>query len=180
MTLLASIATRASAILTGTYPVGTPYLTASTFAETPVMMPLQNPEFPGGSRKAAANRRFDLTWERLGFDPPGSENGCNGPWVRSATLLVRVQYEIARPNKLAPPDADLALGALEAASRHAIDDAAAIQWAFLRPGAFADLALGVLLDQDAAVEKADSLRAVGSTRVRFLVAQSAASSPGLW
>lgn len=180
--LLDDIAGRATAILTGAWPEApaSPYLTAGTFSASPVMMPMQNPDFPGGTRKAYANRRFDFVWERLAFDPPGSENGCQGPWVRAATLVVRVQYEVVRPNKLAPTDNNLVLGALEAATRHALDDAAAIQWALLRPGAFSGLAIGVLLDQDATAESADSLRALGVTRVRFLLSQSAVTSPGLW
>jgi hypothetical protein len=178
--LLDSLSTRVSAILTGTHPSGTPYLTAGVFCAGQVSLPAQNARFPGGAAKAAANRRFDLAWSPLGFDPPGSENGAQGPWVRTATLTIRVQYEIQQPRALTPTDRELALGALEVATRRALDDAAVIQWALLRPGAFADLAIGVLLEEPATAEKVDSVRAVGTTRARFLVSQSAVTSPGLW
>jgi len=182
MALLDAISARASAIVTGAYPASPsdPYITADTFSATAVMMPMENPDFPGGALKAAANRRFDFAWERLGFDPQSSENGTQGPWVRTAYLLVRVQYEVVRPNRLAPPDLDLALGALELATRRALNDASVIQWAFLRPAAWSGVAIGALLDQDVTAEKVDSLRVVATTRVRFLLSQSIASSPGLW
>jgi hypothetical protein len=54
------------------------------------------------------------------------------------------------------------------------------QWAFLRPAAWSGVAIGALLDQDVTAEKVDSLRVVATTRVRFLLSQSIASSPGLW
>lgn len=180
--LLDDIDARVSAIVAGAYPAspGSPYIPASTFTAGEVFLPAENARFPNtGAAKVTANRLFDLTWPTLSFDPPGSENGLSGPWVRSATLVVRVQYALARPPKLAPSTAELALGAMRVASRRALSDAALIQWALLRPGAFAGLAIGVLLDQDATVEKADAQRAVGLTRVRFLVAQSAVTSPGV-
>lgn len=178
--ILDPVSERVSAIMTGAYPVGSPYIPAGTFTVGQVFLPAQNPRFPGGTAKAAANRRFDLVWGPLAFDPPGSENGTQGPWVRSATLAVRAQYEIAQPRALAPSDRELVLGALELATRRALDDAAVIQWALLRPGAFADLAIGVLLEEPATAEKVDSVRAVGTTRARFLIEQSATASPGLW
>lgn len=182
MALLDILSARASAIVTGAYPVAPedPYITAGTFSATPVMMPMENADFPGGTLKAAANRRFDFVWERLAFDPPGSENSAQGPWVRDARLLVRVQYEVVRPNRLAPPAVDLTLGALELATRRALNDAAVIQWAFLRPGAWSGVAIGALLDQDVTAEKVDALRVVATTRVRFLLSQLITSSPGLW
>lgn len=178
--LLDAVAARAAAIIAGAYPVGTPYLTAGAFVAGAVFLPNENARFPAGASKAAANRRFDFVWGALGFDPPGSESSTSGPWVRTATLSVRVQYEIVQPRALAPSDRELVLGALELATRRALDDAAAIQWALLRPGAFADLAVGVLLEEPATAEKVDSVRAVGTTRARFLIAQSAVTSPGLW
>lgn len=177
MALLDDLATRAAAIVAGTYPSGSPYLTAGTFTAGGVYLPAQNARFPTG---AVVERRFDLLWESLAFDPPGSESGTQGPWVRDARLLVRVQYKLTQAPALAPSTTELVLGALEGATRHALDDAAAIHWAFLRPGAWSGLAIGALLDQPATAEKADSMRVVGTTRVRFLVSQSAASSPGLW
>lgn len=180
MAFLDALSARVSAILTGAYPVGAPYLTADALVAGAVFMPNENPEFPGGTRRASMSRKFDLVWGALGFDPPGSENSTSGPWVRTASLTIRVQYEVARPPKLAPSDRELVLGALELATRRALNDAAAIQWALLRPGAFAGLAIGPLLEEPASAEKVDSLRALGTTRVRFLISQSIETSPGLW
>lgn len=179
--LLDSISARVSAILTGAYPASpsSPYIAASTFTAGAVFLPAQNARFPAAA-KVQTNRLFDLAWSPLTFDPQGSENGTDGPWVRSATLTIRVQYALALPPSLAPTSAELTLGALELATRRALDDAAVIQWALLRPGAFQGLAIGCLLDAPATAEKADQLRAVGTTKVRFLVSQPATTTPGLW
>lgn len=177
--LLDPISARASAIIAGTHPLGAPYLPPNIFVPGQVYLPAQNARLPKGA-KVQSNRLFDFVWGPLAFDPPGSENGSSGPWVRTATLSIRVQYASVQPPTLALTDRELVLGALEVATRRALDDAAVIQWALLRPGAFAGVAIGVLLDQDATAEKADALRVVGTTRVRFLLEQSAEASPGLW
>lgn len=176
MAFLDALSTRIAAIVAGTYPVGSPYIPAGTFTAGGVFLPAQNPRFPAG---AVVERRFDLIWQRLGFDPEGSENGVQGPWNRVADLVIRVQYKITQAPSLAPSTTELVLGAQELASRKALDDAALIQWALLRPGAFAGLATGVLLGESTP-EKTDSQRLVGTTRVRFLKTQSIETSPGLW
>lgn len=173
---LDDLSARIGAILAGSFPVGAPWIPAETFTVGGTFLPAQNPRFPA---TAIVERRFDIVWQSLSFDPLGSENSTQGPWVRSARALVRVQYKIRQAPALAPSRSELVLGALETATRRALDDAALIQWALLRPGAFTDLAVGALLDQDATAEKVDTMRVVGTTRVRFLVSQSAVTSPGI-
>lgn len=177
MALLDALAARIAAIVAGTYPAAPsdPYIPAGTFAAGGVFLPAQNPRFPS---TAIVERRFDLVWERLGFDPQGSENSTQGPWNREADLLIRVQYKIVQAPALAPTSTELVLGALEAASRKALNDAALIQWALLRPTAFTGIATGALLG-DATPEKSDSQRMVGIARVRFLLPQSIVTAPGV-
>lgn len=176
MGLLDAFAERTVAILTSAYPVGAPYIPAGTFTVGEVFLPAQNPKFPTG---AVVDRRFDFVWKSMGFDINGSEVGVQGPWVRDPRLEIRVQYKIAQPPGLAPPKTELVLGALEAATRKALNDVALIQWAMTRPGAYADLAIGVLFEEDATADKADALRAIGTTRVTVLKSQSVVSSPGV-
>lgn len=179
MALVDDIATRLRAIIGGTYPSPTPYITLGTFDTTETFLPKANARFPSGTRSAIKDRRCDIAWESLVFDPEGSENSTQGPWVRSATARISVQYELQHPDPATPTDVPLSIGALERATRWALDDAALIQWACLRPGAFDGLAIGVLLVDPVTAAREGQHRAIGTTRVRFLLSQSATTSPGI-
>lgn len=181
-TLLDPITARLSAILGGTYPASpaTPYVPPSTFTPGVVFLPHQNPEWPSGAAKAAANRRWDLAWTSLDFDPSGTENASQGPWTRRATFDLRVQYEIARPDALAPRDRQLALGALSVASQRALDDATMVEWAFLRPAAWSGVAIGYQRTEPITVTQVDTVRAVARIAGVILFQQSAATAPTPW
>lgn len=179
-TLLDPVRTRLAAILTGSYPTGTPYIPASTFAESRIALPQANPSFPGGAQSAAVNRAFDLAWPTSDFDPAGAENGAQGPWVRAQIFVLRVQYAVQLPRPLTPLPTELSLGALELATRRAQDDAARIVWALLQPAAWADAAVGLLSIEPVQVAKEDRLRVVATIRGRIGVSMSAATAPELW
>lgn len=179
-TLTDPVRTRLVAILEGTYPVGSPYIPAGTFTEGRVALPLSNPGFPGGAQSAAANRTFDLQWPTTDFDPPGVENGSDGPWVRAVTFVLRVQYAVTLPKALTPLPTELSLGAMEVASRRAQDDAARIVWALQQPGAWTGAAIGLLRLDPVTVTKADRVRAVALIRGVIGVSMSAAAAPDLW
>lgn len=181
MALIDTLATRLSAILTGAYPVVSPYITASTFVAGEIYLPHQNPEWPGGAARAAVNRRFDLIFGALGFTPEPSPNAAQGPWTRTVPFTVRVQYEITRPTPLAPRDRALVLGALSTASKRAADDQAVLEWALVRPGALSGVtgAAGLTL-RGSEIVQADDVRLVLSVRAEVLLQQSATTTPGLW
>ncbi len=179
-TLLDPVRTRLAAILAGTYPTGSPYIPAGTFTESQIALPQANPSFPGGSQSAALNRAFDLTWPTSDFDPAGVENGAQGPFVRAVVFELRVQYALQLPRALTPLPTELALGAMEVASRRAQDDAARIVWALLRPGAWTGAAIGILRLDPVTVTKADRIRAVAMIRGVVGVSMSTATAPDLW
>jgi len=180
-TLLDPITARVTAILGGAYPAsGTPYIPVSTFVPGVIYLPHQNPEWPGGASRAAINRRWDLVWTSLDFDPSGTENTAQGPWTRRATFDLRLQYEIARPEALAPRDRALALGALSVASQRAIDDLTLVEWALLRPAAWSGVAIGYQRAEPARVTQVDPVRAVASLGGAILFQQSAATAPTPW
>lgn len=181
-TLLDPITARLSAILGGTYPASpaTPYVPPSTFTPGVVFLPHQNPEYPSGTAKAAANRRWDLVWTQLDFDPSGTENASQGPWVRRASFSLRVQYELARPEALAPRDRQLVLGALAAASQRALDDATLVEWAFLRPAAWSGVAIAYQRAEPVTVAQVDTVRAVATLSGSILFQQSAVTAPTPW
>lgn len=181
-TLLDPITARLTAILGGAYPASpaTPYVPASTFTPGVVYLPHQNPEYPSGTSRAAANRRWDLAWTSLDFDPSGTENASQGPWTRRAAFTLQVQYEIARPEALAPRDRQLALGALSVASQRALDDATLLEWAFLRPAAWSGVAIGYLRTEPITVTQADTVRAVARIAGTILFQQSAVTAPTPW
>jgi hypothetical protein len=170
-TLLDPVRTRLAAIIAGTYPVGSPYIPAGTFTERQIALPQSNPSFPGGSQSAALNRAFDLA---------GVENGSQGPFVRAVLFELRVQYAVQLPPALSPLPTELALGALELASRRAQDDAARIVWALLQPGAWTGAAIGLLRLEPVTVAKADRIRAFATLRGVIGVSMSAATAPDLW
>jgi hypothetical protein len=179
-TLLDPVRTRLAAIIAGTYPVGSPYIPAGTFTERQIALPQSNPSFPGGSQSAALNRAFDLAWPTSDFDPAGVENGSQGPFVRAQIFELRVQYAVQLPPALSPLPTELALGAMEVASRRAQDDAARIVWALLQPGAWTGAAIGLLRLEPVTVAKADRIRAFATLRGVIGVSMSAATAPDLW
>lgn len=180
MPLLDDAKARMAAILAGTYPSPTPYITASTFVDTATMLPHQNPRWPAGTLSAATNRRYDIEWTGVENDPPGVANALEGPWQIAAAFTLRVQYALALPNALAPTGKELALGALEIATRRAQNDLAVIEWAFLQLLAWDTVAIGYVRRGPRTAAKADELRVVGTIQGALLLSQSAASSPGLW
>jgi hypothetical protein len=153
---------------------------AGIFTPGVVYLPHQNPEYPGGTSRAAANRRWDLVWTQLDFDPSGTENASQGPWVRRAAFSLRVQYELARPEALAPRDRQLTLGALAAASQRALDDATLVEWAFLRPAAWSGVAIGYQRAEPITVAQVDTVRAVATLSGSILFSQSAVTAPTPW
>lgn len=179
-TLLDPVRTRLAAILTGSYPANSPYIPASTFTESRIALPQANPAFPAGAQSAAINRAFDLAWPTSDFDPPGAEDGAQGPWVRAVTFVLRVQYAATLPKALQPLPTELSLGALELATRHAQDDAARIVWALQRPGAWTGAAIGLLSLEPVRVAKEDRVRVVATITGRIGVSMSAATAPALW
>lgn len=179
-TLLDPVRTRLAAILSGTYPVGSPYITAGTLTESRIALPQANPAFPAGAQSAAINRAFDLTWPTSDFDPPGVEDGAQGPHVRAVTFVLRVQYSATLPRALQPLPTELSLGALELATRHAQDDAARIVWALQQPGAWTSAAIGLLSLEPVRVAKEDRVRVVATITGRIGIAMSAATAPELW
>lgn len=182
MALLDALSTRITAILDGSHAATSAVITPSLFTAGRVFLPAQNPEFPSGTASAAAERRWDLAWKRLAYDntPPHAENAAQGPWVRLAYFDLRVQYALVRPNALAPRDRQLVLGALELATRKALDDLALIEFAFYRPGAWTGVALDFERDADATAAPADELRVVGTLSGFLRFSQSASTSPGAW
>lgn len=178
-TLLDPVRTRLVAILSGTYPALAPYIPPSTFTESQVALPQANPGFPAGAQSAAANRAFDLTWPTSDFDPAGVENGSQGPFVRAVIFELRVQYAVQLPRAHTPLPTELALGAMEVASRRAQDDAARIVWALQQPGAWTGAAIGLLRLDPVTVTKADRVRAVALIRGVIGVSMSAATAPDL-
>ena len=181
-TLLDPIKARLSAILAGTYPTAPadPYLPAATFLERKVFVPVHNPLFPGGVQRAQLSRKFDLAWESMDAAPSGTPNGRQGPWLREVRFTLTVQYESTRPPALAPNVTEFTLGALESATRHALDDAMAIEWALLQPEAWTGVAVGYRRLSPVTASKADSLRAVSKLAAVVIFQQSAAARPDLW
>lgn len=179
-TLLDPVRTRLAAILTGDYPVGSPYIPAGTFTESRIALPQPNPAFPAGAQSAAINRAFDLQWPTSDFDPAGVENGAQGPFVRAVLFELRAQYAVQLPRAHTPQPTELSLGAMEVASRRAQDDAARIAWALLRPGAWTGAAIGLMRLDPVTVTKADRVRAVALIRGVIGVEMSAATAPDLW
>lgn len=182
-TLLDPITARLSAILGGTYPASpaTPYVPPSTFTPGVVFLPHQNPEWPGGTARAAANRRWDLVWRAATWDARGYEGSAGGPWVRRLAFALRVQYEIVRPAALAPRDRALVLGALAVASSRAMSDLLEVQRIFMIDDAWAGAAMAYVPSPDAiAVDQRDSVTLVGTLRGAFLVEQSAMTAGTLW
>ena len=178
-TLLDPVRTRLAAILTGAWPVVSPYIPAGTFTESAIALPLANPSFPAGAQSAAINRAFDLAWPTSDFDPGGGENGSQGPWGRAQVFELRVQYAWQLPRAHTPLPTELSLGALEVASRRAQDDAARLVWALQQPGAWTGAAIGLLRLDPVTVTKADRVRAVALIRGVIGVSMSAAAAPDL-
>ncbi len=182
-TLLDSITARLTAILGGAYPASpaTPYVPAGTFTPGVVFLPHQNPEWPSGTAKAAANRRWDLVWRAATWDARGYEGSAGGPWVRRLAFNLRVQYEIVRPAALAPRDRALVLGALAVASSRAMSDLLEVQRIFMIDDAWAGAAMAYVPSPDAlTVDQRDSVTLVGTLRGAFLVEQSAMTAATLW
>lgn len=179
-TVVDDVAARLRAILSGSYPVATPYLASSIFVEQQVTVPQANPAFPAGSQSAALDRRFELLWPDAGWNPGPEENGSQGPWIRGLAFALRMQYAVRLPRALAPTSSELALGAMELASRRAQSDAIAIEWALLRPGAWDGVAVGVTALKRSAVAKDGRTRAVLTISGEIAVSVSVASAPALW
>jgi hypothetical protein len=179
MALLDGLAERLRAIIAGEHPPVSPWIPAGTLDLSPVHLPTQNARFPASTRSAVKDRRCTVAWERLTFDPVGSENTSQGPWVRGATATITVQYEVVHPAAPTPTTIALSVGALERATRWALDDAALLQWAVMRPGAFDGFAIGVAVVGEATAARIDQHRVAGVTRVRFLLSQPATTSPGV-
>lgn len=179
-TLLDPVRTRLAAILAGTYPVSSPYITPGTFTESRIALPQANPAFPAGTSSAAISRAFDLSWPTSDFDPPGVEDGAQGPFVRVVTFVLRVQYAATLPKALQPLPTELSLGALERATRHAQDDAARIVWALQQPGAWSGAAIGLVGLEPVRVAKEDRVRVVATITGRIAISMSAATAPALW
>lgn len=181
-TLLDPITARVTAILGGAYPAlpTAPYVPLGTFTPGVVFLPHQNPEYPGGTAKAAVNRKWDLVWTGLDFDPPGTAHGGLGPWVRRGTFELRIQYAITRPAALAPRDRELALGALSVASQRAMDDLTAIEWAFMQPVAWTGAAICYTRTEPARVTQSDAVRVVATLPGAVLFEQSGIVAPTPW
>ena len=176
-TLTEPLRTRFDAILAGTYPSGTPYIPAGTFTARQIALPQANPSFPAGAQSAAINRAFDRQWTEGRFEGNPVENGSQGPWIRSVRFVLRVQYALRLPQALTPLPTELVLGALDVASARAQDDAAVIEWALLRPGAWDGVAVGLTELAATTVTQADRLRAIATVSGRFSVEMSAATRP---
>lgn len=176
-TLTQPLRTRFDAILAGTYPSGTPYIPAGTFTARQIALPQGNPAFPAGAQSAAINRAFDRQWPEGRFEGNPIENGSQGPWIRSVRFILRVQYAVQLPKAHAPLPTELSLGALDVATARAQDDAAVIEWALLRPGAWDGVAIGLTELAATTVAQADRLRALATISGRFSVEMSAATRP---
>lgn len=176
--LLDDLRTRLAGLLAGTYTAGGRYVTGATLAESPVTLPLENPEWP----PSVVDRTWDLVWTPSGmpltFETPGGQaDAYQGPHVTLVGALLRVQYQIARPDSLAPPEADLSLGAFEACSRKAVNDAAALRFIFMLPAVWNGVALDCAIGPSTGV-KADALRWVQTIPLTWKLSTSAATAPG--
>lgn len=182
MALTTNLRTRLAALLAGTYTTGGRYVSGVTFTESPVYLPLENPEWPD----VVVDRTWDLHWSPsdlpLAFDVDGDggqENTFQGPHVTRVGALLRVQYELTRPEQLAPRITELLLGALETATRKATDDAAVLRWMLHHTPNWTggDVAIGCMVGR-ITTAKADTLRVVSTIPLTWLVSVSAVTSPG--
>lgn len=180
MALTTNLRTRLAALLAGTYTTGGRYVTGVTFTESPVFLPQENPKWPD----VVVDRTWDLHWS-----PPGQPlrwytasrqvNVYESPHITELGAVLRVQYEIAHPEQLAQRSSELVLGEIEAASRKATDDAAALRYILhYTPNWNGD---GTAIDcwvGEIATQKADELRLVTTIPLTWLVSMSGVEPPG--
>lgn len=182
MALLDTLETRLLAILDGSYTAGGRSIPASTFVLGTIFYPKANPRYPAGTSSAAINRRFDLHWRELAYEGPNpsAENELQSPAVRAADADLTVQYAIALPNALAPTDTELKLGALNTASKRALNDAALIEWALAWTANWSGVAIECVRRGPSTAVRRDELCLVLTMPLRILLAQDTTVTPGAW
>ena len=180
MGLAADLLTRLQGLLAGTYTAGGRYVSGVTFTAGQVYLPQENPEWPD----VVVDRQWDLHWSPEGLplrwdtaDPQGQANPHQGPHVTQVGALLRVHYEITRPEAVAPRETELVMGALAAATRKATDDAAALRFLLIWPPNWTDIAITCMVGP-ITTAKADTLRVVSTIPLTWLVSTSAVTAPG--
>ena len=180
MALTDDILTRLQSLLAGTYTTGGRYVTGATFTAGQVYLPQENPEWPD----VVVDRAYDLHWSPadlpLAFDvdtPEGQENTFQGPHITRVGALLYVHYELTRPEAVAPRETELVLGALNAATRKATDDGAALRWMLHHTPNWLNVAVGCGVGR-ITTAKADTVRVVSTIPLTWLVSVSAVTSPG--
>jgi hypothetical protein len=178
--LTTDLRARLVGLLAGTYTAGGRSVTGATFTESPVVLPQQNPQWPD----SVVDRTWDFHWSPeaipLTFDtadPQGQENPYQGPHTTRVGGVLRVQYELARPAPHYPRVAEVALGAIEAATRKATDDAARLRWLLTWPPNWNDIAITCMVGP-VTTTQADTMRVVSVIPLTWLVSTSAVTAPG--
>ena len=180
MALTDDILTRLQGLLAGTYTTGGRYVTGATFTASPVYLPQENPEWPD----VVVDRTWDLHWSPpdlpLAFDvdtAEGQENTFQGPHITRVGALLHVQYELTRPEAVAPRETELVLGAISAATKKATDDGAALRWLLHHTPNWLNVAVACHVGR-VTTAKADTVRVVSTIPLTWLVSVSAVTSPG--
>lgn len=180
MALTDDLLTRLQGLLAGTYTTGGRYVTGATFVQSNVYLPQENPEWPD----VVVDRTWDLHWSPgdlpLRFDVATDneqENTYQGPHVTQVGALLRVQYELTRPENAAPRDTELVMGALSTATKKATDDAAVLRWMLHHTPNWSGVAIGCSVGR-VTTAKADTVRVVSQIPLTWLVSVSAVTSPG--
>lgn len=182
MALFDAVHARLVALIAGTYPVtpgpGDRAVPAGTFTAGKVWLPAQNPEWP----KVAVTRQYDLVFHDVEYDgdDPTAENQHQSPHIRRVLVDVRVQYNLERPQALAPRDREIVLGALTTATLRAQNDGALLEWVLAYPESWQGVAIGCTRAGRIAAAKVDTLRVALTVPLLILAEQDITTSPGVW